>query len=1029
MSFIEPSMLPDDVLSVYPNGLDPHAGYKVSKDGIILEDFVDGEITVDKLLDNIDLKLEWYQPSADAHEFMTFIRLCLGEEPENSNPITHYFFIDCFFKSPNVKPFFMVRNIDFDLLNQEVVILCSREFSKSTLVTYLILFMASKGYMPGFGKVNFGLYVADSMDNNVKIMMNKIKKIYYMSSYLQNIFEHVHFTDVKIEMVRKPVSDKSVALWNQIVKKEGKDPKYVPDRPKRTFSMMGKGCQTSTRGASDALYRPEFCHAKGTIVSTDIGIHKVEDYYKKSKSKFEKGIEVKVIGLDNVENVTNEHRYWTRNILTDYSHKKKGNIVTKDKEGWCEAKDLTIRHWIGSKIDYSVGEIEPIENNSKKITKRDKEGRILEFKYVEDKKIPEFFNDELWWWCYGLWLGDGHRGDNYRIGWTVANTQEHTVGKKLLSFFDKYGFKYYRTEKVGCYQIMINSTILSQWFKKYKGGNSFKCIPNWIMYIENKYQQEILKGYIAADGYIDHKNMQVRINSVNRDMIKCLQDMCSRSNIPSHIRTCKKEGEITTFPNGITSVCKKQYELRLRENVEVLDISFSNDNRNRKNIVSNVFIEDGKLWRKVKYSKKSEKEMEFIPIQTPSNIYATEFGISHNCFLDDLVPNEKDAYSEAILNSIESTIEADVRGGLSGNGYFMGCIGTPYNKKDPVYKRVENGAMLPIVFPRGNVMPTDEVAEEDWISVWPDRHDYKACKREYDMALRAEQNPSDPDPRKMKALRQEHYLRIRSESDAMISVNSIKWYNIESILRNISMYNIVVTTDFTSSQAKNSDFSGAAVWAVSSNEDYFLLDLTLRRMGIDEQYNNIFKLYDRFGKHKTGSYVYEVGIEIDGNQQTHLYALDKEQLERGKYFEYAKQVGAPKNRVGILSRGVVSENKSKGKIDRLKLMVPKFEKRKIWFPEELKDTSDMKELLEELKYCTNEGKGTKHDDGLDLISQLALIDIQVPTYSPPIGSVSKVDRNGNYQSGSKEVVTAHYNQAIWNRGDSDNYDDYDNGYC
>ena len=89
--FIPAEILGDELATIYPYGIDPHAGHKVGRDGIILEAFEDKIITVDKLLDNIDLALDWYIPSDFAIEFIIFIRLVLGEEPENTTTKAHYF--------------------------------------------------------------------------------------------------------------------------------------------------------------------------------------------------------------------------------------------------------------------------------------------------------------------------------------------------------------------------------------------------------------------------------------------------------------------------------------------------------------------------------------------------------------------------------------------------------------------------------------------------------------------------------------------------------------------------------------------------------------------------------------------------------------------------------------------------------------------------------------------------------------------------------------------------------------------------
>ena len=79
--------LSDKCKEVYEGAeiIDPSCGYEVSDRGVfkLLED---GKITVDKLLDVCDVELDWYIPSIFAIEFILFIRLALGEVPENSNP-------------------------------------------------------------------------------------------------------------------------------------------------------------------------------------------------------------------------------------------------------------------------------------------------------------------------------------------------------------------------------------------------------------------------------------------------------------------------------------------------------------------------------------------------------------------------------------------------------------------------------------------------------------------------------------------------------------------------------------------------------------------------------------------------------------------------------------------------------------------------------------------------------------------------------------------------------------------------------
>jgi len=624
-----PEDLREAVRAIYPNGVDPSAGRPILNNpehplhGKVMTAFADGSVTVDRLLDNIDLKLDWYIPSDFAIEFMIFIRLVLGEDPENSNPKPHYFFIDCIFQQPNVEPFFTVRNIDFVDLSDRIVILASREFSKSTLVTYMFLYMAAKGRIPGFGRVNYGIYVSDSMRNGVETTMTTIRKVYLESTYLRSLFEDVRLIQTEVNFVRKPGTPKDIKAYHEHVIINGGKKEEVPGRMKRTFTLVGIGASTGGRGSRDGLARPDF----------------------------------------------------------------------------------------------------------------------------------------------------------------------------------------------------------------------------------------------------------------------------------------------TVF--------------------------------------------------------------------------------------DDMLPSEKDASSKTILDAVESTIEADILPGMNNNGNFSIMIGTPYSKNDPVYRRIEQGTWLPVVFPRGEALPSGK--EEDFVSVWPDRHSFRNCQRDYKKAVRAKEAD---DSSIMRRLLQEHYLRISSDEDRMISDGMIQWYHRADIMNRLYEYNIYSTTDFTTTGSQGSDFSGNATWAVSSNSDYFLLDLSLSKKEILDQYKELFRQVNYWGRESRGV---SVGVETDGQQKAHIFALKEMMIKNNEYFTFAKQKGAKPGSEGILSR-LEGGNKHW----RFRMMLPLWQNKKIWLPIELKDTPDMVELLEELKYVTYEGFGSKHDDGIDLISQLGLMDIiyPMPGMHDSGGLGGQKRKDANMWSAATEDVSA-----------------------
>ena len=566
-------------------------GLRVYKDIKPVKDVPD-KITVDWLLDNVDLTFQGYTPSIVAIEFFNFIRLTLGEEPENENSLAHYFLVDVIFMQDTVRDYLVARGIDYDKIKGRTAVLCCREFAKSTIIgSFVPLYMAWKGELPGFGKVNYGLYVGDSMRNNVKTTMNTIEQVYLESEWLQTQFESARFTDELVELVRLPRTASEIALYETAMA-AGKKPTQVPGRSKRKFAMRGVGAQTGTRGTRSGLQRPQFA------------------------------------------------------------------------------------------------------------------------------------------------------------------------------------------------------------------------------------------------------------------------------------------------------------------------------------------------------------------------------------IIDDVVPSEAEANSDTILDGIESTIESDVLNALHGAGSFAILIGTPYNKKDPVYSRVESKTWVPVVFPICERIHED-MSPSEYRGVWENRHSYSKVMKRYLDAVNSN---------KTRSFMQELMLRITSEKDKAIPNDYLEFFSRDNILKNGAAYNWYITTDFTTTGGSGNDFSGMAVWAVSSNNDYFLVDLVLKKMDLAVQYNELFRIVN---KYKRFNGMIEVGIEIDGQQKIHLFAIKELMNKKNEYFTIGKQKGG-------VREGILSKQSKGGKEGRFSVMVPLFQAGKIQFARELNDTASMRELRNELDYVTYDEHGrlqfgSVHDDGLDLISQLAMMNIYAPS--------------------------------------------------
>lgn len=354
---------------------------------------------------------------------------------------------------------------------------------------------------------------------------------------------------------------------------------------------------------------------------------------------------------------------------------------------------------------------------------------------------------------------------------------------------------------------------------------------------------------------------------------------------------------------------------------------------------------------------------------------------------DDTILNTAAAYSKTQMDTLEEIIFSDAENALVGGGKGrIYHVFTPFHMADPNVKMLTSGAYTPIVFPICEKID-DKTTKETFKGAWPAMHPYEAVKAQYEAAKASN---------KLQSFMQERMLRITSEEERMVPEYLIKWYeNRGTILANIDNFNLIITTDFTASNSLESDYSGIALWAISSNDEKFLLDLWLQKCTINDQFEALFKMVSKWSKWSKGKHI-EVGVEIDGQQQNNIFILDKMKIEKNIWFSYARQRGKSAGQVGIRSRRAAGS-----KLDRFRAILPEFETGKIHFPKELEDSAAMEEMMDEIRKLSHSGVGSVHDDGLDLISQLGMIDYYVPT-GDSLPADQEIDDGNMYWEGFEE---------------------------
>lgn len=352
--------------------------------------------------------------------------------------------------------------------------------------------------------------------------------------------------------------------------------------------------------------------------------------------------------------------------------------------------------------------------------------------------------------------------------------------------------------------------------------------------------------------------------------------------------------------------------------------------------------------------------------------------------IDDVIKNAADARSDVILGNVLQMIEEDIGYALSTSNSFCIYIGTPFNLRDPLMNALIDGTWTPIIFPVAEKISLD-LKKEDFRGSWEDRHTYEKVMTKYRTAVHKGT---------LAAFMQEMMLRVASEEDRVIKDSMLdNLFTKSDITSKGSLYNWYITTDFTTTGSKSSDYSAMGVWAVSNNGDYMLVDLVVQKLELKDQYMKLLELVRKY-KPMTG-YI-NVGIETSGQQKAHIFALQELMTKHNTYFTVAFQKG--KNNPGIMRT-----SNDGNKFEYFMRVVPLFQTNKIWFARELTETTDFQELVTELTYVTHLGFGAKHDDALDIISQLNELNIIIPmrTKIAPVVTTTELKQLG-YNAGANE---------------------------
>jgi len=398
-----------------------------------------------------------------------------------------------------------------------------------------------------------------------------------------------------------------------------------------------------------------------------------------------------------------------------------------------------------------------------------------------------------------------------------------------------------------------------------------------------------------------------------------------------------------------------------------------------RNVVSKI-DRSSLLQQLITIRRKTDSEMELVNAdKVELNIKG--YGASTNirgvrykgnrpdiAILDDITTNEA-INSETIQNTINDNFYKSVVPALHPTRFKIFYIGTPISENDLIHQLSGNNKWAVHKFPVCEKFPC---TKEEFKGNWEDRFPYSSVRDTYDM-LEASGKAQD--------FFQEYLLEITDLSSKLVDESDIKWFDPAMIYKNRQLYNYYIVTDFATSTKKSADYSTIGVVAISSNNDWLLVDGQCVRQSMNENIDDVFKYVKKWKP-------ISVGIESSGQQGGFLSIIQEMMIQRNIWFQFAKKPGSKE--VGI--------RPLKDKVHRFVTGVqPKFKQGKVWLPKpEITKATNLRlhtlveELTAELSKLTLSGgvKALAHDDALDLLNQLS----EMETYAPSEEDITPSDR-------------------------------------
>jgi len=287
--------------------------------------------------------------------------------------------------------------------------------------------------------------------------------------------------------------------------------------------------------------------------------------------------------------------------------------------------------------------------------------------------------------------------------------------------------------------------------------------------------------------------------------------------------------------------------------------------------------------------------------------------------LDDIENDEKHSSKDSRAK-LKNWFYNVVIPAINPNKFEFIYIGTPIHEDSLLMNLVDSDVWKAIVLPVAEDFPPDNW--NNLITSWKDRFTPKFVEDIYKMFKKQG---------KEKSFYQEYMLVVTPQEDVLYDVKKINKFKFKDFGSNLGRLTYYVSVDLAVSEKQYADYTSIAVIGVDDNNNWFLVDGFFGRIKPDITIDKIFYYVSKWKPYS-------------------------EMVKRGRFFN-----------LEMVSR-------TKSKLSVLKAFQPIVELGRFWIPEDtIKDFTE--ELVHEMELITNDSILCKHDDLIDSISQLTLIEL------------------------------------------------------